>query len=117
MFGKESFARVKVTEAMKQNLANAANNAITKGTWASYKPVIRHLERCQEELGVKFSEPAEAEDVLAFISYMADSGQGTPGRHDQQDVVGMEDVDDGPGEATREPPTNGSDTDPEGVPA
>ena len=74
MFGKESFARVKVTEAMKQNLANAANNAITKGTWASYKPVIRHLERCQEELGVKFSEPAEAEDVLAFISYMAERG-------------------------------------------
>ena len=48
----------------------AANNALTKSTWASYSVIKSHLRRCQTVTGVKFQFPMTNDQVLTLVAFL-----------------------------------------------
>ena len=59
------------TRAMTYMITQAANNSLAAGTWKSYKPVLKHLEECQEYLECHFNEDPSEEDAVSFVAYLA----------------------------------------------
>ena len=48
----------------------AANNALTKGTWASYSTIKSHMRRCQLVTGVVFKFPMSNSEVITLVAYL-----------------------------------------------
>ena len=59
---------------MAEALANKANFALTKQTWATYKTTINHLETCQTETGGDLSLPFDSTKTLKFVGWMEAKG-------------------------------------------
>ena len=48
----------------------AANNALTKNTWASYATIKSHLRRCQLATGIVFKFPMSNDEVITLVAYL-----------------------------------------------
>ena len=70
----KSFEWTGLSFMLCEQLANAANYSLSKSTWSSYKTVRGHLERCQNDLSVKFSFPMTTNQVLCFVSWLMKRG-------------------------------------------
>ena len=56
---------------MMAMVANATNNALAGSTWRSYRPVIRHLEECQDFIEDRFAENPTKRDAITFVAFLA----------------------------------------------
>ena len=59
------------TKAMTAMVANASNNSIAGSTWRSYRPVIKHLEDCQEFVEERFGNDPTKRDAITFVAFLA----------------------------------------------
>ena len=57
--------------AMASVVTVAANNAVTAGTWCTYKPVLGHIADCQEFLEQEFEETPTRRDAASLVAYLA----------------------------------------------
>ena len=59
------------TRAMTSFVVKAANNLVAESTWRSYRPVINHLEDCEEFLETRFQADPSKSDAITFVAYLA----------------------------------------------
>lgn len=57
-------------EDLKKAATNAANHSLAKKTWESYKTASKHLERCEEETGIRINFPMTEKDTTLFITWL-----------------------------------------------
>ena len=48
----------------------AANNALTKNTWASYSTIKSHMRRCQFATGIVFKFPMSNGEIITLVAYL-----------------------------------------------
>ena len=61
-----TFLPVNVRKAM----VDCANNALTADTWRNNNVVMGHLEKCQEEFGMRFSFPMTTNQIISLVMYL-----------------------------------------------
>ena len=56
---------------MTSLVVQAANNSVAESTWRTYRPVINHLEDCEEFLEARFEADPTKRDAITFIAFLA----------------------------------------------
>ena len=74
LYTTDSFANTGLSLIWCQYLVEAANHSLSKETWSSYSTVRRHLEKCQNDLQIRFSFPMSADQTLVFTAWLCKRG-------------------------------------------
>ena len=69
-FSAKSFPSLELHPDLLAASIKAANNSLTKNTWACYGVIKTHLRSCQMITGVKFKFPMSNDDVVTLVAYM-----------------------------------------------
>ena len=55
---------------MTELVARAANNAVAESTWRSYRPIINHIEECQDFVETRFEADPTKRDAITLVAYL-----------------------------------------------
>ena len=74
MFSKHSFPGLSfLPQKVRRALVGCANNAVSKDTWANYNVIMKHMENCQVEFGMRFDFPMTLDMLLALVGYLRET--------------------------------------------